>query len=174
MSRPIWLTLAMSLDGYIADTQDGYAWIAGQGDSRLDTAKRWDFDAFTAACDTVILGRRCYALGQHLPFAGKRIIVGTRSSLNNPTVETSADVVETVKALRDEEGPAVFVFGGAQIAQAVLAEGLLDRMVIGIVPVTLGQGIRLFEASSITQVWTLQDVIVEDGIVILDYVRRKA
>lgn len=174
MSRPIWLTLAMSLDGYIADAQDGYDWISGQSDPRLDTVKRWDFDAFTSACDTVILGRRCYELGQHLPFSGKRVIVGTRSVLHDSTVETSAEVVETVKALRNDEGPAVFVFGGAQIAQAVLAQDLLDRMVIGIVPVTLGQGIRLFEASSITQLWTLQDVIVDDGIVILDYVRRKA
>ena len=174
MSRPIWLTLAISLDGYIADSHDGYEWIAGQGDLRLDTVKRWDFDAFTTACDTVIMGRRCYELGQHLPFKGKTIVVATRSSLNDPDVQTSSDIVGTIKTLRDQDGPAVFVFGGAQIAQAVLAEELLDRMVIGIVPVTLGSGIRLFDQSPGIQHWTLGDVIIEDGIVILDYVRRKA
>ena len=174
MKRQLWLTLAMSLDGFIADPNDGYAWISGQGDTHLDTQKRWDFDAFTAACDTVILGRRCYDLGQHHPFAGKTILVATRKPLDDNSVQVTADVVESARALRNDEGQAVFVFGGAQIAQALLEAKLLDRLVIGIVPVTLGQGIRLFETSDVTQTWTLKDFIIEDGIVILDYTRRNA
>lgn len=174
MKRQLWLTLAMSLDGFIADPDDGYAWISGRGDSRLDTPKRWDFEAFTAACDTVIMGRRCYDLGQHHPFTGKTILVATRKPLNDLSVQVTSDVVESARALRNDEGPPVFVFGGAQIAQALLKAQCLDRMVIGIVPVTLGQGIRLFESSDVSQTWTLNDVLIEDGIVILDYSWRNA
>lgn len=174
MKRQLWLTLAMSLDGFIADPDDGYAWISGQGDTRLDTPKRWDFDAFTSACDTVILGRRCYDLGQHLPFSGKTILVATRHPVDDSGVLVTADVVESARALRQQDGAPVFIFGGAQIAQALLKAQCLDRMVIGIVPVTLGQGIRLFESSDVSQTWTLNDVLIEDGIVILDYSRRNA
>ena len=60
MARDIILNLAVSLDGYICDTDGGFAWIGGQGDPRADTAEQFDFDTFLASCDTVVLGRKAY------------------------------------------------------------------------------------------------------------------
>ena len=58
MARDIILNLAISLDGFICDEDGGFDWIGGQGDSRADTAEQFDFDAFLASCDTLVMGRK--------------------------------------------------------------------------------------------------------------------
>ena len=47
MSGKIILDLAISLDGFIADLDGGFAWIGGQDDKSLDTNEQHGFVIFS-------------------------------------------------------------------------------------------------------------------------------
>lgn len=49
------MNLAMSIDGYIADEQGGYAWITGQGDEAPDGGGEDDFARFLAGANWWII-----------------------------------------------------------------------------------------------------------------------
>ncbi len=68
MSRKIILNLAISLDGYIASEDEGYDWIIGDGDKRLDTENKWDFNKFLEDIDVVVMGKKCYDQNMHNDF----------------------------------------------------------------------------------------------------------
>lgn len=57
MTGKIILNLAISLDGYIADTDGGFDWIVGQGDTSIDTENRWDYTKFLEDIDIVVMGK---------------------------------------------------------------------------------------------------------------------
>lgn len=171
MTRSIVFSAAMSLDGFIADRDDGYAWIKGDGSHTLDTQEKWDYPAFLSTVDTVLMGRRCYELGQHKDFVNQRVIVASRHPHDDPAVTFIADPIETVKALKAQDGKNVFVFGGASLTQSLLKADLIDSFIVGIEPVILGQGIRLFDESPMIPLRLIKTTF-EEGIVILHYVRR--
>lgn len=169
--RKIIFSSAMSLDGFIADTQDGYAWIQGDAHTELDTIKKWDYAAFLSTIDTILMGRRCYDLNQHKDFVDQKVLVATHLNMVDPAVTFIQDPVDVLTSLKETLGKNIFVYGGAQLFQSILQANLIDEMIIGIVPVLLKEGIRLFEHSADLK-WTLKEVIVEEGIVILTYQRR--
>jgi dihydrofolate reductase len=49
-----------------------------------------------------------------------------------------------VLRLKSEPGETIFIDGGAQIASALLKEQLIDEIILSVIPVLLGEGIRLF------------------------------
>ena len=53
MKAKIKMTLAMSLDGYIASEDGGYDWIVGDGDDTLNTKNKWDYNKFLSSIDAV-------------------------------------------------------------------------------------------------------------------------
>ena len=46
MNNKIILNLAISLDGFIADSKGGFSWIKGDGDKIHDTKEQFDFQKF--------------------------------------------------------------------------------------------------------------------------------
>lgn len=102
-------------------------------------------DAPNLRFDTVIMGRATYQPGLDQgfpdPYAHLRTFVATRQGgLPTPgTVERSADPVETVRALKAEDGDlGIWLCGGGQLA-GVLA-GEIDELVIKVYPVVAGSG----------------------------------
>lgn len=168
MTRKIVFSAAMSLDGYIADDHDGYAWIKGDGHHRLDTIEAWDYPAFLSTIDIVIMGRRCYELGQHKDFPDQQVLVASHQKLSDPSVTFTDDPITTLKQRKTQSGKDIFVFGGASLTQSLLKADLIDTFIVGIVPVILGKGIRLFEESPMIRMH-LNKLTIEEGIVILYY-----
>ncbi len=80
MKRKIILNLAMSIDGYIASKDGGFDWIVGDGDEKLDTEDKWDYDKFLNDVDTVVMGKNCYDQSFHNDFADKKVYVATSQS----------------------------------------------------------------------------------------------
>jgi dihydrofolate reductase len=75
-----------------------------------------------------------------------------------------------VARLRDEVDGDVVVHGSAQLAQALLDEGLVDELRLMVFPVVLGAGKRLFGETSDKKTMELADSkTVGDGVSVLTY-----
>lgn len=66
----------------------------------------------------------------------------------------------------------IWLFGGGQVASALLRAGLVDEAVIGVMPIILGAGRRLFVGEMPTRLLHLQECTVTDGIAMLRYTNR--
>ena len=176
MSRDIILNLAISLDGFICDEDGGFAWISGQGDSQADTADHFDFDAFLASCDTIVMGRKAYedCFSSMADAAGKQFLVASRSPRGpeGGVVFLSGDVVAEVLALKDRPGKHIWLFGGGELAADFIRSDAVDRYIVGILPVIRGSGRRLFREGLPPAELHLDRCTVADGIPILEYGRR--
>ncbi|MBG9366996.1 dihydrofolate reductase family protein [Streptococcus sp. NLN64] len=176
MKRELVLNLAVSLDGYVAREDGSYDWIQAPDDSMANTALQFDNAAFFESCDTVVLGHRSFLeLGlDEIPGAKeKQFLVARRGpEEKRDNVHFTPDVVSSVKELLAEEGGPIWLFGGAQIADSLIAEDLVSEYILGVVPVILGKGRRLFDQTLPEISLKLVESAVTDGIALLRY--RKA
>ena len=94
--RRVILSVAMSLDGYIADPQGGYDWIVMDPEI--------DFDAMFKRYDTVLMGRKSYDAakrsGYGMPKPQTYVFSKTLQQADAPDVTVSNDPQKTVTALK--------------------------------------------------------------------------
>ena len=178
--RKVVLNLAISLDGRIVDENNQFDWIHGDGDTSHNTENSFDFSAFLKSCDTLILGKTAY---DDLPpgslelFSDKKIVVLTHS-LEKPQTENSeffnGDLTTFIKDLKQVEGKNIWVFGGASVSTILIKEDLIDAYIIGIIPVIVGNGTRLFADGNPLLELHLEQYSIEEGIVMLTYSRKNS
>ncbi len=169
------LYIAMSLDGYIADKSGGVSWLKGDGS---EPENRGTYPAFYDTIDTILLGYTTYhQIATKLSpdkwvYEGKQCIVLTSKEVapHDDIVFTNQDLTTLIQSLKAEKGKDIWVCGGASIAQAMIAKGLIDEYRISIIPVLLGEGIPLF--STTHQELKLCSTSQNDGIVELHYINR--
>ncbi|MHA0858116.1 dihydrofolate reductase family protein [Paenibacillus sp. CMAA1364] len=174
MSRRIILNLAMSLDGYIADEDGGYDWIGGDGKTELDTAGEFSFPTFLEGVDTIVMGRKSFEDCPMDMFASQTIIVATslvKANYDN-VLFVNTDIVAIIQNLQLEEGKDIWLFGGSMLTDAFMKADVVDEYIVGIVPMILGRGIRLFQNNNPTIPLQLNDYTVREGLPILRYTRR--
>jgi dihydrofolate reductase len=64
----------------------------------------------------------------------------------------------------------IWLVGGARMCQSFLRLGLVDEIRLSIIPVLLGDGLRLFNHSATEERWRLKDVVAyKTGVVELLY-----
>lgn len=144
--RKLVLYIAMSLDGYIAKPNDDLSFLSLVERENED----YGYATFISTVDTIIIGRRTYewVTSQfEYPHQDKMtyIISRNKSVQNTPNITYSDNVVELVTALKRENGKTIFCDGGAQLVNALLKHKLIDELILSIIPVLVGEGIRLFE-----------------------------
>ncbi len=128
------LYMAVSADGYIADTQDETPW----------SDESWEsFRAFVATCDVVLLGRRTYQI-MAAPDEfndGPEYLVATRD-----TAFDTGHLKKIIIASKDDMPIAdkVGVIGGGELNGELAKLGLIDELFLDVEPITLGSGKRLF------------------------------
>lgn len=142
MSPRFSVFIATSLDGYIARTNGAIDWLAIV--HPVDEAH--GYQAFLASVDAIVLGRGTYdtVLGfDQWPYPGKRVVVMTHRPAEARHGEEffSGSAVEL--AARLGEAQRVYVDGGNVVSQ-FFAAGLIDDVTISVIPILLGDGIRLF------------------------------
>ena len=84
------------------------------------------------------------------------------------------DVVEAVRALKQQPGRNIIKYGGGELDRTLIPHQLIDEFQIYVFPVTVGQGVRLFEGvdpDALRLVLT-GTTSLTNGIVQLTYVRR--
>ena len=176
--RKLTLFIACSVDGFIAKPNDDLSFlnlVEKQGED-------YGYADFTANIDTIIIGRKTFDFvertigAQHYDQADRQVYVVTRSerpSLGNIKFY-NGNVVELVKDLKAAEGKGIYCDGGAELINELIKNELIDEMIISIVPILLGEGVRLFKEHKTEQVLELQSVkSFETGLVQLHY-RRNA
>lgn len=138
--------IAASLDGYIARPDGALDWLSCVERPGVD----YGYASFMASVDTLIIGRATYdlALGfEPWPYAGKRCVVlshGARTPRHGE--ELYAGSVRELCARLEREGRKHAYVDGGQVIAQFLREGLVDELTLSIIPVLLGNGIRLFGA----------------------------
>ena len=142
--KPVFrVSLAMSLDGYIADKKGDVKWL-----NKFNGPPE-RFEKFYKTIDTVIVGRRTYdqALSWGTGETNRRTIVITNRPLKSPSphVETfHGDVKQFARQLAKDGAKQVWLMGGGESIRAFHEAGLVDRWELFIVPVVLGDGVPLF------------------------------
>lgn len=148
--RKVTLYIAMSLDGYIADSRGKVGWLNGHSNhgENMDT-----YSGFIKGVDTVVMGWNTYhqIVTELSPDAwvyhGLTTYVITHRVL--PATEhikfVGDDPCSVVKRLKREAGKGIWICGGANIIQPLMRNGLIDEYDISIIPTILGAGIRLFQ-----------------------------
>jgi len=130
----------MSLDGYIADADDGYDWIAIDPDI--------DFEELSSQFDTYLIGRKTYeVVGEAAPHRSEdRQYVFSNSliqSENKHITIIGENWIEAVRSLRAEEGKDIWLFGGGRLFGSLCNQGLVDTVEVSVIPVLLGAGVPL-------------------------------
>jgi dihydrofolate reductase len=152
MSKVLW-HITMSLDGFIAPGDDSTDWMFGYG--KPGPLGREAMQRTGA----ILAGRRGFDLGNRPgAIAGARAIYGGAWTgpvfvLTHRPVEAvddgitflSGDITEAVAAAERAAGEGDVGIFGADVARQCLLTGLVDEIVVHLVPVLLGDGVRLFE-----------------------------
>ena len=186
--RPLIYYIATTLDGYIAHPDgsfDGFSWdeefIAGLFASFPETlpvhirgeAAREDNKWF----DTVLMGRKTYELGVQAgvtspyPTLDQFVISRSMKESLDPAVTLVKDGVEhLVRELKEDEGKAIWLCGGGELAGTLMRAGLIDQLIIKLNPVVFGDGIPLFTGKvDMTQFKLTDSQVFGSGQVILYY-----
>lgn len=174
MKRKIILNLAMSIDGYIASDDGGYDWIVGDGDNKLNTDNKFDFNEFLENIDIVVMGKNCYDQDMHKEFKDKKVYIATSKDIKDyDNIHfVKDDICEIIKREVEKEGKDIFLFGGGVLIDSFIKENIIDEYIIGIIPTILGKGRPLFfEGNSMINLH-LDEYSVGEGITILKYSKR--
>jgi dihydrofolate reductase len=149
--------LALSLDGYIAREDGSLDWLEPMQVSGED----YGYAEFYRSVDALVLGRRTYesVLGfPEWPFRGKRVVVLTHRAIE-PRYGERAHAGELASLLHGLAGDGVrrVYLDGGVAARGALAAGLVDDLTLSWVPVVLGRGRPLFDASLPASAWELAE-----------------
>lgn len=166
-----------SLDGFIARHDNSVSWLDSPGDVyeagvSLDSA---EIEEVLGSIGCYVLGSRTYehALELGWPYGDTPTIVVTSRELPaaRESVEFySGDLERLIREILAPRYKSIWLVGGAQLCQSFLELGLVDKIILSIAPVTLGDGLRLFGTAGPEQRWQLKDVITyKNGFVELSY-----
>lgn len=148
--RKVTLFIAMSLDGYIADTRGNVDWLSGHGN---DSENIDSYSEFIKDIDTVIMGWNTYdqivteLSPEQWVYKDLTSFVFTHrecGSIGNIHF-IDAEPVDFVKNLKKKDGKGIWICGGANVIQQLMKKDVIDCYYITIIPTFLGAGIRLFE-----------------------------
>lgn len=181
------------------DPTGGFAhggWVPTYWDDDLSEAMN---ETFKAPFD-LLLGRKTYDIfAAHWPYAEQEIAEDDFEALNNDIARTfnritkyvathspetlswkgsealGPDPVATLRGLKAQDGPDLFVQGSSDFSQTLLANDLIDEMQLLIFPITLGKGKRLFGEGAIPAAFKLTgSKITSNGVIIARYVHDGA
>lgn len=147
LERKVILYIAMSLDGYIATENNDLDWLSIVEIQNED----YGYENFVQGVDTVIMGRKTYdkvlSFGVDFPHKAKKCYVISRSKTDvDRNVEYySGDLKNLIEDLKNREGSNIFIDGGSEIVNELLKIDMIDEFIISIIPIFLGNGIRLFK-----------------------------
>ncbi len=145
-NRKVILYISMSLDGYIATKDNSIEFLSIVEKDGED----YGYQDFVKSIDTVIIGRKTYekviSMGFDYPHTDKSVYIVTRTY--KPTIGNftfySDNLHQLIIDLKKQSGKNIYCDGGAEIANELMSNNLVDEFIISIIPILLGDGIKLF------------------------------
>jgi len=146
---------AASLDGFIARPDGDISWLTGfGGDSSMDPNDVTDrtFDEFMAGVGAVVMGSKTYEYvlehSSAWPYDMPGWVLTSRDlpmaqgadlrMVNGDAAEVHGEAVEAAGEKN------VWMVGGGNVASQWVEHGLIDELIVTLVPVILGEGLPLF------------------------------
>lgn len=176
MSRKVILYIATSLDGYIATKNDDLGFLSLVEQEGQD----YGYAEFVKTVDTVIVGRKTYdkviSMGYDFPHVDKNCYILTRTPKEDigSLKFYTGNVKALVERLKSENGKTIFCDGGAETATELIKNDLIDEYIISVIPILLGDGIRLFkDGRPEQQLQLISTKQFEKGLAQLHYQRLK-
>jgi dihydrofolate reductase len=144
-------------------------------DGVVEAPDEWHFPYFNeemgeaaggqlTAADTILLGRKTYdsfagawpdreAAGEEDAAFAKQLGDTRKVVVSNQDLEFTwrnseqlkGDLVEAVRALKDEPGREIAIAGSVSVVRQLLAAGLLDELHLLVHPIAVRKGMRLFD-----------------------------
>ena len=169
--RKIIYYVAASLDGCIARDNGAVDWLpvpAGKQD--------YGYAAFLRRVDTLVFGRKTYeqALGfGEWPYGDRACYVLSRKWAGQRDARArfvGGNVAALLRRLKRRPGRDIWLVGGGESAHVCLEAGLVDEIILTVIPTVLGGGRALFLRSLRTRRLRLRRCrAFADGLVQLHY-----
>lgn len=145
---------AVSLDGFLAGANGAIDWLHFSPDVQQVMADYWkDVDAILMGRNTweVAVAQMPARKGRTSSTPAKRpavrtyVFSRTLEAIDRPGVQlVREDAAGFVKALKNEPGKRICLMGGGELAQSLIAAGLVDEIGLNIHPILLGAGVPVF------------------------------
>jgi dihydrofolate reductase len=183
---------ATSLDGRIAAPDGGFDAFPTTGDHMEMIVREWRDTVVAPALealglcadgtkfDAVVMGWLTYEAGLPYgvvdPYPHLEQVVFSRSHGQDEVPDNvrivSGDPVAEVQRLKREDGVGVWLCGGGRLAAALVDE--IDRMVLKVNPVVLGDGVPLFAGGYDARAFELvRSTPYTSGVVVSEYARQR-
>jgi serine phosphatase RsbU (regulator of sigma subunit)/dihydrofolate reductase len=161
----------ISLDGVIQMTSgplDDFPYGDWTAQYRSPAGLQIVNEMYGKSCD-VLIGRRTYdlwasfwpkapksAMADRLNAATKYVVTHRPESLEwGPFEVVGSDIVESVRRIKNKNGPHIMVAGSLALTSLLLDHGLADELILLVNPIALGKGKRLFEGGSLPRGFAL-------------------
>ena len=167
MSGQVVVNRSMSLDGFIAGPGDAMDWIF----DFVAPDAAW-LRVTAAATGAMLIGRRTHEVGNRMEAASERgsasrgesypfsgpVFVLTRKPPDPPdppdpeVTFLTGDIGEAVATALDAAGGKNLEILGADVAAQCLRRGLVDEILVYVLPVLLGDGIRFYSSPGLARI----------------------
>jgi len=167
------LHMVSSLDGIVAKKDNSVSWMDSTGDVYEKGVS--DADVVVPPIDCFVFGSRTYehALQIGWPYGDTPTVVVTTRKLPSARKNVefySGDLKKLVDEILAPRYQNIWLVGGAMLCQSFLRLGMVDEICLSIIPILLGDGLRLFDNSGIETRWHLENAVgYKSGVVELLY-----
>jgi dihydrofolate reductase len=169
----------IALDGVYEDP----SWTFEYG---FDPTMGEQIAAMTDRSDAILLGRNTFEMfapawrgrtaedDPGAPFFNDthKYVVGANEPSEEwgPSTRLGGYDPEAIRRLKDEVEGGIFVSGSGTLVRGMLADGLVDELMLCVFPVALGRGEKLFgEGVDATKLALKDTVVCDNGVVVLTY-----
>jgi dihydrofolate reductase len=104
----------------------------------------------------------------------KLVASRTLKSVDWNNSQVTADIVPELKRMKAEQSKTLYVFGSAELTHSLLEAGLVDELMICVVPVLLGEGTPLFKPGRKMALDLKETHRLQSGAILNTYVVKQA
>jgi dihydrofolate reductase len=171
--RTVTYGAACSLDGFIAGPDGALDWLHMSRDVQQYMARYWK------SIDTILMGRKTWdgAVASGAGGGGGGGSGGITTYVFSRTLEhvgngahlVRQDAGEFVRELKHQPGKGICLMGGGELAQSLLAAGVIDEVGLNTHPVLLGSGVPLFRDAGRIRLDLAESRVIDGGCVLSTY-----
>lgn len=138
-----------SIDGYIATKNNDTSWVFA-----VDSGK---FNKFITSSDVIIMGRQTFKFAEKdsdFPYKGSyNVVITSKEDLlrrpeSNKYLFTNEPLKVILQNLENKGYKKIGIIGGGRLNGSMINENLIDEIVLIYHPIILGDGVKLFEKTS--------------------------